>query len=535
MSGRVVVITGAAGGIGSAMMRRFAAHGDVPVGLDLADGFDVTDPAQCVSRRRRGSSPSTAASTCCATTPASALIGDVVEQHTGRLAAGVRRQRLRRRQHVPRGHPVTCAPRAAGRSSTPAPSSPASASCSAPCTPARRAPSRRSPRRWPPTRCATAFASTVSRPAPWRARGWSGSVAATDDPEATYEALRKRQPMGSLVTLRDRRRRRGVPGRAVHVHHRHRPPRRRWHQRHPHRGRHVTLRVALVGGPMYDHLYTLLDGPRRGGGGPRRPSDAQPRSGRRCSHAASGSTCSPRTASTRRRRPSGCSRSTAGWTPPRLAPLAVGAVPLRRRAVLRAAPHRRADHVGAHRSHQRTSRPRGTTSPGAAWCSGSPVASPASSARSSSSSSVPEAQMFTDDGLPCIDSPEAVAAVEQLCRLAASAPADLPGWHYDQVDRALLDGRIDARRGVAGRLGADPRQLVARVEAQPRTRIRPGRTAGSAMRAATRGPSPPRAPTCRRRSTCVRDAHQRSGQRAAMPTAAASARNVDAFAEVSNR
>jgi multiple sugar transport system substrate-binding protein len=53
-------------------------------------------------------------------------------------------------------------------------------------------------------------------------------------------------------------------------------------------------------------------------------------------------------------------------------------------------------------------------------------------------------QMFTDDGQPCIDSPEAVAAVEQLCRLAASAPADLPSWHYDQVDRALLDGRIDA-------------------------------------------------------------------------------------------
>ena len=37
-----------------------------------------------------------------------------------------------------------------------------------------------------------------------------------------------------------------------------------------------------------------------------------------------------------------------------------------------------------------------------------------------------------------------MAAVDQLCRLAASAPADLPGWHYDQVDRGLLDGRIDA-------------------------------------------------------------------------------------------
>jgi multiple sugar transport system substrate-binding protein len=53
-------------------------------------------------------------------------------------------------------------------------------------------------------------------------------------------------------------------------------------------------------------------------------------------------------------------------------------------------------------------------------------------------------RLFTDDGRPCIESPEAEAAITQLCRLAAAAPADLPGWHYDQVDRALLDGRIDA-------------------------------------------------------------------------------------------
>jgi NAD(P)-dependent dehydrogenase (short-subunit alcohol dehydrogenase family) len=53
MSGRVVVITGAVGGIGSAMMSAFAAQGDVTVGLDLADGFDVTDPAQCEAAARR--------------------------------------------------------------------------------------------------------------------------------------------------------------------------------------------------------------------------------------------------------------------------------------------------------------------------------------------------------------------------------------------------------------------------------------------------------------------------------------------------
>jgi 2-keto-3-deoxy-L-fuconate dehydrogenase len=53
MSGRVVVITGAAGGIGDAMMQRFAALGDTTIGLDLADGFDITDPTQCTHAAQR--------------------------------------------------------------------------------------------------------------------------------------------------------------------------------------------------------------------------------------------------------------------------------------------------------------------------------------------------------------------------------------------------------------------------------------------------------------------------------------------------
>jgi len=48
-----VVITGAVGGIGSAMMEAFGAQGDTAVGLDLADGFDVTDPAQCDAAAQR--------------------------------------------------------------------------------------------------------------------------------------------------------------------------------------------------------------------------------------------------------------------------------------------------------------------------------------------------------------------------------------------------------------------------------------------------------------------------------------------------
>ena len=34
-------------------MQRFGADGDVAVGLDLTDGFDITDPAQCVTAADR--------------------------------------------------------------------------------------------------------------------------------------------------------------------------------------------------------------------------------------------------------------------------------------------------------------------------------------------------------------------------------------------------------------------------------------------------------------------------------------------------
>lgn len=63
-------------------------------------------------------------------------------------------------------------------------------------------------------------------------------------------------------------------------------------------------------------------------------------------------------------------------------------------------------------------------------------------------------QLFADDGSPCIDSPQAVAAVELLCALTSRAPADLPDWHYDQVDAALLDGRVDASGVWPGGWGA---------------------------------------------------------------------------------
>ena len=62
-------------------------------------------------------------------------------------------------------------------------------------------------------------------------------------------------------------------------------------------------------------------------------------------------------------------------------------------------------------------------------------------------------RLFDEDAHPVIGSDEAVRAVEILCELARRAPDDLPDWHYDQVDAALLDGRVDAAAAWPGGYG----------------------------------------------------------------------------------
>ena len=63
-------------------------------------------------------------------------------------------------------------------------------------------------------------------------------------------------------------------------------------------------------------------------------------------------------------------------------------------------------------------------------------------------------ELFGPAGEPMLDTDVAEQAIALLCELAALAPADLVDWHYDDVDQALLDGRVDAAGAWPGAWGA---------------------------------------------------------------------------------
>ena len=52
MERRVVVVTGSAGGIGTALVERFRSQGCTVAGLDIVDGFDVSNPSACADATR---------------------------------------------------------------------------------------------------------------------------------------------------------------------------------------------------------------------------------------------------------------------------------------------------------------------------------------------------------------------------------------------------------------------------------------------------------------------------------------------------
>lgn len=77
-------------------------------------------------------------------------------------------------------------------------------------------------------------------------------------------------------------------------------------------------------------------------------------------------------------------------------------------------------------------------------------------------------RLFDEGGEPTIDSEVAVEAVRTLCRLGAKVGPSLTDWHYDQVDDALLHGHVDMAAmwpGGFGALRASPR--YAHLEPHP--------------------------------------------------------------------
>lgn len=55
-----------------------------------------------------------------------------------------------------------------------------------------------------------------------------------------------------------------------------------------------------------------------------------------------------------------------------------------------------------------------------------------------------------DGNAPRLTGPAAEQAIATICALARRAPRDLPDWHYDDVDAALLDGRVDCAAAWPG-------------------------------------------------------------------------------------
>jgi NAD(P)-dependent dehydrogenase (short-subunit alcohol dehydrogenase family) len=198
MSGRVVVITGSAGGIGTAMMQRFAELGDTPVGLDLAEGFDITDPAQCVAAADRIAREHGRIDILCNNAGISA-VGDVVQSTPGdweRVFAvnvfGLANMSRAVIPHMRAAHSGAIVNTCSIVASVGLVQRAVYASSKGAVLALTKSMAADEVHHGIRVNCVSP--GTVQ--SPWVER----LVAGTADPEATYEALRRRQPMGALVS-----------------------------------------------------------------------------------------------------------------------------------------------------------------------------------------------------------------------------------------------------------------------------------------------------------------------------------------------
>ena len=111
-----------------------------------------------------------------------------------------------------------------------------------------------------------------------------------------------------------------------------------------------------------------------------------------------------------------------------------------------------------------------------------------------------------------------------------AAPADLPDWHYDGVDAALLDGRVDAAAAWPGGWGAIRTSPYA-AHLQPFLYPAGADAAGVVLGLSTRGRSRPRAATSTRAVALVTDLLGRDAQ-ALDASGGSMCAHVDALAAV---